>query len=162
MINVTGCGAKFSPSRGVLAGAARDLAAHPALGSRRGRLSQGRGRGRGQGRGFCSVAATAIVPGGIRQRHHRPDTGSHGPGPVLVRGMAWQLPAPRGRDKGCRRRPAATGPLSRLWPEGASRWATAWRRGARGTTTASQGVGCVCCDVGGGCGCGGGVSSQGI
>jgi hypothetical protein len=48
---------------------------------------QQRSQGRGQGHRFWGVAATAIMPGGIRQRHRRPNAGSHGPGPVPVRGM---------------------------------------------------------------------------
>jgi hypothetical protein len=85
------------------------------------------------------VSAAAIVPGRIRQCHRRPDAGSHGLGPAPVGGMARQPPAPRGRDKGCHCRPAAAGPLSRLWPGGASCKATAWRRGARGMLTALRG-----------------------
>jgi hypothetical protein len=38
------------------------------------------------------------VPGGTRPRHHRPDAGSHGPGPAPVRGVARQPPAPCGHD----------------------------------------------------------------
>jgi hypothetical protein len=94
MINAAGCGAKSSPSgapsspsKGALAGATRDLAAHRALGSPGGGAGQ-RSRGRGRGRGFRDAAAAAIVPGGIRQRHRRPDAGSHGPGHVR-RSEAW-------------------------------------------------------------------------
>jgi hypothetical protein len=79
-----------------------------------------RSRGWGWEHGFCGAAAAAIVPGGIHQRHRRPDARRHGPGPALVRSMAWQTPAPRGCDKGCRCRPAATGPSSWSWPGGAS------------------------------------------
>jgi hypothetical protein len=74
--------------------------------------------GQGQGHRFCSAAATVIVPGGIHQRHCRPEAGSHGPGPAPVGGVARQPPAPRGRDKGCHRRPTAAGPSSRSWPGG--------------------------------------------
>jgi hypothetical protein len=67
-----------------------------------------RSRVRGQGHGVCGAATAAIEPGGKRQHHRRLDTRSHGPGPALVGGMAWQLPAPRGRDKGCHCWPATT------------------------------------------------------
>jgi hypothetical protein len=99
--------------------------------------------GQGWGRRFCGVAAAAIMPGGIRQRHRRPDSGRHGPGPAPVRGMARQPPAPRGHDKGCHPQPAAAGLLSQLWPGGASCYAMAWHRGAHNTMTASRDRLCV-------------------
>ena len=90
----------------MLASAAWDLAAQRAVGSPRGRR-QAAESGAGAGARVRGAAAADIVPGGIRQRHRRPNAGSHGPGPAPVRGMAWKTPAARGRDKGCRRRPAA-------------------------------------------------------
>ncbi len=66
----------MSPSRGALAGAARDLAAHRAVGSPRGwHWAVESGAGAGAGAQVCGAAATDIVPGGIRQCHRRPDAG---------------------------------------------------------------------------------------
>jgi hypothetical protein len=114
-------GAPSSPSGGALAGAARDLVAHRAVGLPRGRCRAAEsGAGAGAGVRVRGAAATDIVPGGIRQHHRRPDAGSHGPGPAPVRGMTRQTPAPRGRDKGCHCRPTAEGPSLWSWPGGAS------------------------------------------
>jgi hypothetical protein len=54
--------------------------------------------GVGLGCEFCGTAAATLVPGGIRPRHRRLDAGSHGPGPVLVGGVAQKPPAPHGHD----------------------------------------------------------------
>jgi hypothetical protein len=127
MINAVGCGAKSSPSGGAVV---------PVRG-------RARRRRPGPGGPPCGGVAKGVVPGsgvggggggaGLRcscrhhrackicQRHRRPDAGSHRPGPAPVRGMAWRMPVPRGRDKGCCRRPAAEGPSLQLWPGGASR-----------------------------------------
>jgi hypothetical protein len=128
MINTTGCGAKSYPSGGAVIPIRG--ACLPALpGTWRPTVQwgcQGGGTkqqswGRGQGRGFHGAATTAIVLGRIRQRHRQPDSGSHGPGPAPVRGMAWQPAAPHGHDKGSCCWPAAAGPSLRSWPGGASR-----------------------------------------
>jgi hypothetical protein len=68
-------------------------------------------QGRVRGRGFYSAAVAAIVSGGKHQRHRRLDAEGHGSGPVPVRGMARQPPAPRGCDKGCHCRPPPADPL---------------------------------------------------
>ncbi len=118
MINAAGCGAKSSPSGGaVVPVRGRAPLCRPGPGGPLGgEFARGRGRaaesGGGGGRGFRGAAAAAIVPGGIHQRHRRPDARKHGPGSAPVRGMAWQMPAPCGCDKGCRCRPAAAGPSS--------------------------------------------------
>jgi hypothetical protein len=104
-------GTPSSSSGGTLAGAARDLAAHRAVGLPRGQRRAAE-LGAGAGARVRGVAAAAIVPGGIRQRHCRMDAGSCRPGPAPVRGMARQTPAPCGRDKGCHCWPAAEGPSS--------------------------------------------------
>ncbi len=98
--------------------------------------------GRGRGRGFCSAAAAAIVPGGIRQRHRQPDAGSHKPGPVPVRSMAQQPPPPCGHDKGCCCRRgsiiAVVAMGSILLGHGL----------VPGVQQLPRGVGCVCCGRG--------------
>jgi hypothetical protein len=86
-------GAPSSLSGGMLTGAAQDLATHHAVGLPRGWRRSAK-LGAGAGARVCGTAVAAIVPGGIRQHHRRLDTGSHGPGLALVRGMAGQLPVP--------------------------------------------------------------------
>ncbi len=110
-------GAPSSPSGGALAGATLNQAAHREVGLPRGRPWAWESEA-GAVAQVCGVAATAIVPGGIRQRHSWPDVGSHGPGPVPVRGMAWRPPAPHRHDKGFCRQPATAGPSLRSWPRG--------------------------------------------
>ncbi len=127
MINAPGCGAKSSPFgnavvhvRGRACRCRPGPGGSPCSGVAKG-VTPGSGVGGGGGglrRG--GAAAAAIVLGKICQRHCRPDAGSHGPGPAPVRDMAWQTPAPRGRDKGCRCRPAVKGPSLRSLPGGAS------------------------------------------
>ncbi len=108
---------------------------------------------RGRRHGFC-----AILLGGKRQRHRRPDAGSHGPGPALVGGMVWKLPAPRRRDKGCHCQPAAAGPLLQSWQGGVILLGHGMAPGGAWYNDRLKGL--VVCTVilEGGCGCGGGVS----
>jgi hypothetical protein len=103
LINTAGCGTKSSPSGGAVVpvwgcahlnrqGPGGPLCGEVARGAAPGSVVRGGGRGGGgvRGRGFCGAAATAIVPGRLRQRHHLPHAGSHGPGPALVGGVARQ------------------------------------------------------------------------
>jgi hypothetical protein len=127
MINAARCGAKSSPSEGAVV----PVRGHacwrhpgpggpPCSGIARGAAPGSGVGGRGGGAVFCGMATAAIMPGRIRQHHRRPDAGSHGPGPAPVGGVAWQMPAPCGRDKGCCCQPAAAGSSLRSWPGGAS------------------------------------------
>jgi hypothetical protein len=96
-------------------------------GSRQHSRGRGQGQGRGRERGFCGADTAAIVQGRIRQRHHLPDAGSHGPGPAPVGGMACQP--------------------SRLWPGG---HLARPQRGARGRMVKRppRGVSCEYCFCG--------------
>ncbi len=118
IINATGCGAKSSPFGGAVVpirGRARCHWHRPGPGSPPcNGVAKERQWEAEPGTGAGARVLWHIVPGGIRQRHCRTDTGSHRPGPTQVRGMAWQPPAPCRRDKGCCCRSAAAGPLS--WP----------------------------------------------
>jgi hypothetical protein len=79
-------GAPLSPSGGMLAGTAWDLAAHRAVGLPRGQRRAAELRV-GAGAWVCGAAAAAIMPGGIRKHHCRTDAGS--PDQDLLRSEAW-------------------------------------------------------------------------
>ncbi len=129
MINTTGCGTKSSPSRGAVVpvwgcahwrrpGPGGPLCGEVARGAAPGSVVGGGGGGGGTG---------FAAPGRIRQRHHLPNAGSHGPGPAPVGGVAHQS--------------------SRLWPGG---HLARPQRGARGRMEKRppRGVGCVYCFCG--------------
>ncbi len=137
MINTARCRTKSSLSRGAVIpvwgcahwrrpGPGGPLCGEVARGAAPGSVVGGGGGGGGAGR-FRGAAATAIVPGRIRQRHHLPDAGSHGPGPAPFGGVARQS--------------------SRLWPGG---HLARPQRDARGCMVKRlpRGVGCVYCFCG--------------